>query len=82
MNDSYCSNYQICRLVTTNAVSEDIKQKINYIRSFCETEKKTWQGCKRFQTKSALGFCPDFVLPDTDISIDEIIEKFDNERKN
>jgi len=36
-----------------------------------------WLTCTRYITKSQLNFCPDFVLPDTDATPDEIIARFD-----
>jgi hypothetical protein len=46
------------------------------------SESKNWISCKRLTTKQELNFCPDFVLPDTDLTSDKIIDKFDNENMN
>ncbi len=56
-----------------------MSEDIFYIENFCKAEKSKWCTCKRLLTKNALNFCPDFVLPDSTLSIEEIIDKFDNE---
>jgi len=56
------------------------KQLINkYINEYCLSESLEWKKCKRYLTNSVLNFCPDFVLPDSTMTIDQIIEKFDKE---
>jgi len=40
------------------------------------------ESCKRLIAKNTLDFCPDFVLPATPLSVDEIIDKFDEENLN
>ncbi len=77
MEKLYCSNYTTCKLVTVDGFLANQSQKKNYLNQYCEADKKQWENCKRFVTKEALGFCPDFVLPDINLSLDEIIDKFD-----
>jgi hypothetical protein len=48
-----------------------------YIAIYCIVDDQHWKHCKRFLAKQNMGFCPDFVLPDTTLSIAEIIDKFD-----
>lgn len=66
-------------MVSTNEVLPDIREKESYINAWCRNEQGKWRDCKRFSTKAALGFCPDFVVPDTELSIDEIVDKFEEE---
>lgn len=77
MEDHFCPNINSCRMVATEVVVPDKKEKENYMQSWCRQAEDKWGNCKRFTTKKALSFCPDFVFPDTVLSIDEIIDKFE-----
>lgn len=71
-----CPNFTTCQLI--NGVIEiAVEQKKVYIGLFCRNDQHQWNTCKRLVTKQVLGFCPDFVLPDTTLTTDEILEKFD-----
>jgi len=50
-----------------------------YLKSYCTAGVSNWTSCKRYITKSELNYCPDFVLPDTELSPIEIIDKFDED---
>lgn len=82
MSKVYCPNYNTCTLVNESEFSIREIIKRNYIKEFCQGEKKEWEDCKRFIVKNALQFCPPFVLPDTTLTLDEIIDKFDRENSN
>lgn len=72
-----CPNIPKCQVINEKEFvsNEQIKQK--YISHYCTAGKANFSKCKRFQTKQTLGFCPDFVFPDSIYSIDEIIEKYE-----
>ena len=72
-----CPNFEICKLVTIEGFSGDEKRRQKYMTTYCTTSEKNWAACKRYITKAELNFCPDFVLPDTMLSPDEIIDRFD-----
>ncbi len=77
MEEPSCPNYQNCQLVT-GTIEVPKNQQDSYINLFCTDKLGKWQTCKRFAVKKAIDFCPDFVLPDTELSIEEIIVKFDD----
>jgi len=77
MSEKFCPNINSCRMVTTPEVLPDIREKESYMHAWCRDEQEKWRDCKRFSTKASLGFCPDFVLPDTALTIDEIVDKFE-----
>ncbi|MBU2650220.1 MAG: hypothetical protein KKA81_04735 [Bacteroidetes bacterium] len=77
-----CPNYKTCRLVTTVKVMDDNVSKLKYIEHFCKGEGDPWEGCKRFVTKNRYDLCPDFVLPDSTMSPEEILDKFEEEIVN
>lgn len=73
-----CPNYGGCRLVQTDVVVPDSGKKEQYIASYCLNEE-TWTTCKRYTTRKALWICPDFVLPDSDITEDEVVDRYEEE---
>jgi hypothetical protein len=79
MKAQYCPNYTNCKLVTGSSIVTDQKTKETYLEDYCRKNEKNWSQCKRYLTKIKLNFCPDFVLPDTNLTPDEIINKFDDE---
>ena len=79
MPDSVCPNINSCRMVSINEVVPDERVREEYMDTWCRDTGEKWSGCKRYSTKAKLGFCPDFVVPDTALSIDEIIDKFEDE---
>ena len=66
-------------MISTEEVVPDPQAKEEYMDIWCRDAGEKWRDCKRFSTKASLGFCPDFVVPDTTLSIDEIIDKFEEQ---
>ncbi len=79
MEISHCPNMNVCKLVTEVGFTGNEAQRNDYIQAWCKTDEAKWSKCKRLITKEVLKFCPDFVLPDTPLTPDEIIDKFDEE---
>jgi hypothetical protein len=75
-----CPNINGCRLVKTDVVVPDSDVKAAYMTAYCQREE-TWRKCKRYITKRSLWICPDFVLPDTDMTEDEIIDLYEELEK-
>ena len=75
-----CPNIEGCRLVRTDFVVPDPELKETYITEYCYREE-TWRKCKRYQTKKSLWICPDFVLPDTEMTEDEIVDLYEKIEK-
>jgi len=78
MPEAFCPNYSSCKLVKPSGLGLTEKLRQQYLDTYCTTEPACWESCKRFQCREILHFCPDFVLPDTDSNVDEIIDQFDN----
>ena len=49
----------------------------DYKRQYCYAGKESWESCKRFQVRGIVGKCPLDILPDSPMSAEEIIEKYD-----
>ena len=79
MSEEQCPNINSCRMVSTDLVVPDKNEKEEYMDNWCRKGEEIWSTCTRFHTKKALGFCPDFVVPDTTLSIDEIVDKFEED---
>lgn len=79
MKEGWCPNYNSCRLVQNFGFPGVEYQRNSYLTAYCEAGQQEWEECKRFIVKNTLHFCPDFVVPDTTLTTDEIIDKFDNE---
>ncbi|PKP35013.1 MAG: hypothetical protein CVU00_04245 [Bacteroidetes bacterium HGW-Bacteroidetes-17] len=75
----HCPNYNDCKLVNSLIIVANLEAKENYMTNYCLQDKNYWSNCKRYITKATLNFCPDFVLPDTPLTPEEIIDKFDDE---
>jgi hypothetical protein len=74
-----CPNFSGWQIVNIKDFVADEEKKQAYIDTYCHGENAGYTHCKRFQTKKALNFCPNFVMPDSPWSIDEIMEKCENE---
>ncbi len=72
-----CPNYINCQLINKEDVLQDKSQQRQYIRDFCLGGDEAWGRCKRYLTKQELNFCPDFVLPDSPWSPDDILDIFE-----
>lgn len=75
--DPYCPNKPTCKIVQGDCSVTTNSQRDSFIENFCNSADQKWEECKRFQIKAVLGFCPDFVLPDNCMTVDEVIEEFD-----
>ena len=78
--EKICPNYNGCRLVQTNVVVPDDAVREQTIKIWCHREE-TWKNCKRYITRKSLWMCPDFVLPETEMTEDEIIELYEKQGK-
>ncbi|MDR0364251.1 MAG: hypothetical protein LBH92_04455 [Bacteroidales bacterium] len=77
-NQEKCPNACGCQLLHLSGFLKDEAQKEYYKTTFCiDDSPNGFQKCRRFQTKKALNLCPDFVLPDSLLTIDEIMEKME-----
>jgi hypothetical protein len=76
--DIFCPNKPTCKLIQDDCTFSTSAQRNFFMEQFCISQDHKWETCKRFQTKSILGFCPDFVLPNACHTVDEIIDEFDS----
>ena len=48
-----------------------------YKSTFCEAGVKKYKKCKRYIIKEMYGKCPPDLLPNTSLSIEQIVKKYD-----
>lgn len=82
MEDPCCPNYSTCRLVTIPEFDAGKRTRNFYIQQYCLSKDHNWNDCKRLAVKKELFFCPDFVLPDSEITLDEVIDRYDEKEMN
>jgi hypothetical protein len=75
-----CPNYGGCRLVKTEAVEPDDAKREQYLAEYC-TADENWKNCVRYTTRRSLWICPDFVLPDSEMTEEEIYELYEKNGK-
>jgi hypothetical protein len=76
-----CPNYKSCQLVNAPYIVREATKRDMYMSKYCLHGESAWSRCKRYITDKALNFCPDFVLPDSPGTPEEIISKFDDDLK-
>jgi hypothetical protein len=77
-----CPNMDTCALVNKPGFTGNEALKKKYMKDYCHASESRRNRCKRLIMKNTYHFCPDFVLPDTALTPDEIITKFDDENFN
>jgi len=81
MNDLFCPNLKSCSFINSDFSESCNRGKDFYLTGFCRSDNSNWGKCKRFQIKAILDFCPDFVLPDSQMDVDQIMDMFDEQNK-
>lgn len=74
--EEICIYYNTCPILT-GKVTIDEKAIKDYKDRFCNAGKKAWSKCVRFQVREIVGRCPPEVMPDSPMSPEEVIEKYD-----
>jgi hypothetical protein len=77
MDQNFCPNYKGCQIIVNDLFVTDQNKKQYYLQTYCEAGNDSWKACMRFKTKLALNFCPEYILPDSNFTIDEILDKFE-----
>ncbi len=74
MTDGFCFKKETCSLFSKNLLRRKQSEEV-YKSLYCNT-KDNWKQCKRYLVSKKLGSCPDFVMPNSNYSVEEIIEKY------
>jgi len=49
--------------------------RIMYKYHYCLAKENRWEQCKRFIFENINGYCPDFVMPNSLLTLDQIWQK-------
>ncbi|MDX9928794.1 MAG: hypothetical protein RBS37_02970 [Bacteroidales bacterium] len=79
MSESCCPNIGGCKLVNDREFPIDERTRKHYIGSWCHGYTPGYEACRRYIVRNTLFYCPDFILPDTTMSLDEIIDRIETE---
>ena len=78
MESDVCPNLANCNLVNDNDFEISEEDRLFFITNYCK-HIDAFNNCRRYETKKSLGFCSDFVLPNSDYTIDEILDKLEEQ---
>jgi hypothetical protein len=79
LQDQPCPNRSSCQVFTIEGFVESNLVREYYAKTYCDSVEQGWTKCMRFRTKKELNLCPDFVLPDSTITLDEVLDRLENE---
>lgn len=71
MNNT-CENYQTCPIYSGVLQGLQFTSE-TYRKMYCDADSQGWSRCKRYQVKKRIGSCPEGILPNSNLSVEEII---------
>lgn len=74
MNKSICEKIEKCPIYQGILRSNEVLTK-TYKKLFCENGIEGKNECVRYKVAKVMGVCPPDILPNTKVSVEEIIEK-------
>ncbi len=69
-----CSKISKCNLFRGKLTLQE-DSIIRYKCYFCLGDESRWSKCRRYQVMNELGFCPDFVMPNSLLSSEQILRR-------
>ena len=78
MNNS-CPKAEGCKLFNNNLLSKP-EYAETYRSLLCNAGEKRWSQCKRHIVSTKFGKCPDYVLPNSVMTIEEVESKMRKDR--
>ncbi len=76
--DNICKKFEKCPIYSGILVGKEFTSK-SYKNQYCEAGNDGWESCKRYQVSEKNGEVPPDLLPNSKLSVDEIIEKMNKE---
>ena len=78
MNDNanICPRQAVCSLFNDKITTFKSKMSLEiYKKLYCNARDEYWKECKRLTIINKTGKCADFVMPNSSLTIEQIIEK-------
>ncbi len=69
--DENCPKVAKCRLFN-NQILKRAESAETYRNLYCKAGQPRWSNCKRYMVSEKFGSCPDYILPNSTFSLDEI----------
>ena len=76
-----CPRTELCPLFRRNA-SNGGYSSVKYRELYCEAGIKAYSNCKRYIIYHAIDSCPDYVMPNSSFSIEEIISRINKQPRD
>ncbi|MDR2040105.1 MAG: hypothetical protein LBQ60_19450 [Bacteroidales bacterium] len=70
--DKFCERLKGCPIYAGYLKSNDVLSSA-YKHKYCETENGK-EICKRYQVAKIMGYCPEYILPNSQLPVEEIIK--------
>lgn len=77
--DNICPKSANCRLFNNNILSKP-EYAETYRSLFCNAGEKRWAQCKRNIVSTKFGKCPDYILPNSIMTVEEIEARMKKEK--
>jgi len=74
-----CPKTEKCPLFNGNLLKRS-ESEITYKKLYCSAGESKWKQCKRFMVSESTGKCPDFVMPNSTYTLEEIIARMKKEK--
>lgn len=74
--NTICPNYGGCRYVRVRDLEPDEAKWEATMAAYCYKEE-TFVTCRRYIIRKALWICPDFVLPDSKFTEEEVADRYE-----
>jgi uncharacterized cysteine cluster protein YcgN (CxxCxxCC family) len=74
MNSLICSKVDKCPIYN-NKLLRNKETEEAYKNIYCKNGKENFTLCKRYQVSERIGKCADFVMPNSFLSVDELIDR-------
>lgn len=74
MEKEICPKFAKCPLFTGALLKKSTSEEV-YKNLYCKAGREKWTTCKRYQTSERVGKCSDWILPNSTLTLDQIIQK-------
>ena len=73
--ENICPNHEKCPIFNSILAGKEITAK-SYRRMYCEAGEAKYHECKRYLVKAKYGKCPGDLLPNSNLTLEEIATRY------
>jgi hypothetical protein len=75
-NIDICPKHAVCNLFNDKIQTFNSPQSlVIYKKLYCNAKDEYWKNCKRLMIYKKTGKCADFVMPNSSLTVEQIIDK-------